>query len=580
MPVSPNIRSARGIPAVVAMTIVAPVAIYPAVAFGQAAAPSTITPRSLAPQDAPRDIQVDIPGGGALQPPKGAEQLSVEIGDVVVEGGFAEVAGATEAVAARLRHGRHTLAEIYAAASEIEAIHARAGYVLARISVPPQKLHDGGALRLVVTDGFIEAVDVSALPARVRVPVQRAMAGLARRPHLRMRDIEQALVIANDVPGLTMRSTLTRGDEPGGAKLILSGTQVPVSFQFGVNNSYDASLGTYAVSGEIVLNSLLGQGETIYGFIASHYDITRLFAERSPAAIAGGGIVLPIGDGRLTINPELTYARTRPLPVIGAPQTVGRLRRFTLRGNYTLARSRHRNVGLTLTVEQIDATNDAPDFAVRLSHDRFMAARLGISLTRTGEPGSGWGGSLRISQGLGSMGAITLDQATVAGTPFSRAGSSPSFTNIDGSANFSHPAGPLSFFLQARAQGTFGKAQFRSEQFSLEGSDALSAYTGGIATTDEGAVGRLEIAPRNSILASKVGPAIRPYLFVAGGLGRINRPTIIEPDSIRAAAMGVGASIAFLKPNLQATVEYARGFSSYAPLDKVDHIGFTATLRI
>lgn len=548
---------------------------------GQTATPDTITPRSLAPTVPQRDLRVEIPEGGALQPPKGAESLVAGIGAVELIGGFPEVADQTAIVVERLRNGRHTLAEIYAAASEIEAIHARAGFVLARVSVPPQKLNASATLRFVVTDGFIEAVDVGGVPARVREPVRRATAAIAHHRHLRMRDIEQALVIANDVPGLTLRSTLARGTEEGGARLILEGSHDPVSVQLGANNAYDSSLGTYAVSAEIALNSLLGQGETIYGYLASQYDVSRFMGELAPASIAGGGAVLRPGDGRWTINPEIAVSRTRPAPFPGAPQTVGKLRRLSLRAGYALQRARSTSGGVQLSIEQIEQTNDAPDFQVRLSHDRFVAARVGLNWSHGAEDGKvSWAGSIRVSQGLGGLGGITREQSTAAGVPLSRIGATPSFTNVAVSGSLSQAAGPIAASLQVRAQGTFGRPQLRSEQFSMEGADGLSAYVGGFTTVDEGAVGRITISPRKAFAMGKRGPFVQPYGFSAIGTGRIDQPSRLEPDGITAFAGGAGLKLTCLVPAIQANVEYARGVSSYAPLDRIDRLNLTISLRI
>lgn len=579
MPVSPDVGS-RFRRQRIAFFFAVPVAAFPIAAWGQAGNPITITPRTLAPQQPQRDVHIEIPEGGAVRPPEGSEKLSAEIGEVEVVGGFAELAPLTAAIAARLRNGRHTLAEIYAAASEIEAVHARAGFVLARVSVPPQQLGGGGTLRIVVTDGFIEEVAVAGLPLRVRAPVRRATAKLVRRGHLRMQDIEQALVIAGNVSGLTLRSALARGQEAGGARLILEGSHDPLAVQATTSNAYDPSLGRYSVSAELSLNSLLGQGETIYGFIAGHYDVTRLFSESSPARIVGLGIVLAPGDRRFSLNPEMALSRTRPTPSPGVPQTVGKLRRLSLRASYALRQTRSESTGATLAVEQIEATSDAPDFGVRLSEDRYMAARLGLSWSRVSRSGASLAGSLRISQGLGSLGAISEAQSTASAIPYSRQGSSPDFTNVDVSASAVRPMGPFSIGIQARTQATFGKPQFRSEQFSMEGDDALSAYVGGVATVDEGAVARVELGPRVPISASKAGPLIRPYVFAAGGTGRIDRPTMLEPDSIRAAAAGAGISLTFLGPQLRANLEYARGMSDYAPLDRADRVSFSVSLRV
>jgi len=236
-------------------------------AHGQVS-PVTVTPSTLAPAARDNGMRVDIPETGALRAPAGAENLRVTLGDVRLEGGFAEVATQSEAVLQTLRGKQVTLAQIYAAASEIEAIHARAGYVLVRVSVPPQDLANGATLRITITDGFIEGVDVSGLPRRVRGPVRARTTPLIGQRHVTLRQIEQALLIAGDTPGLTLRSTLMRGNQPGGTRIVLEGSQQLLQGSLGADNGLDPSLGGSEVSLQLALNSALGLGEQIYGFVA------------------------------------------------------------------------------------------------------------------------------------------------------------------------------------------------------------------------------------------------------------------------------------------------------------------------
>ena len=305
-------------------------------AIAQVAAPITVTPPTLVPQKQDNGFRVEIPETGALTAPRGAEGLTATLGSVSVEGGFPELAAQTAQIVQGLEGRQVTLAEIYAAASAIEAAHARAGFVLARVSVPAQDLRNGGPLRIVVTDGFIETIDVSHLPGHVRHAVWARVAALQGQRHLRFHDIEQALLIANDTPGLTLRSTLLRGGQPGGTVLLLEGNAQLVSGSIGAENQYDPSLSTWGINAQLSLNSLLGLGEQFDGFVASGYDLSKAFSNSSPVSVGGGGVTLPIGDGRLSLNPEVTYARTSPSAPAGSPQTVGLLRRLTLRANYTL----------------------------------------------------------------------------------------------------------------------------------------------------------------------------------------------------------------------------------------------------
>lgn len=552
----------------------------PASAFAQVAAPSTVTPQSLRPEKTDNGFRVDIPEAGGLKAPAGSENLKVRLGTVVLEGGFPEVAAETDAALNQLRGQTVTLARIYEIASQIEAAHARAGFVLARVVIPPQDLQDDGTLRIVVVDGFVEQVDVSGVPVRVRAVVARRVAGLQGRRHLRLSEIERALLIANEVPGLTLRSTLLRGGQPGGTRLALEGRHKLVSGSIGGDNYLASSLGTWSVNAQFSLNSPFGLGEQVYGFVSSGYDVSKLFGSDVRERVLGGGIVLPVGDGRLTFNPEATFTRTQPTPAPGAPATAGDLRRLAFRAGFTLEKTRSRSLQLSGSVEQIEESNKAPLFALTLSRDRYMVARLGIGFDRFDIDRGSYGVAAQISQGLGDIGARTLADTVSSGVGFSRLGSNNNFTKLTAQGHAVLPLAPgWDVAALAKAQTSFGAAVFRAEQFQLEGADGVSAYVGGGTAVDQGGALRVELRHRLISGAGELGLAVSPYLFAAGGAGSIARPTILEATNLRVGALGVGARAGLDRVGLYFNVEYAYGFSNFLPLDKSDRVNVTATLR-
>ncbi len=548
--------------------------------MAQTVSPSTVTPETLRPEQDDKGFRVDIPEAGGLTAPAGAENLSVTLAGAAVDGGFAEVAGQTEAALGKLRGQKVSLAQIYAAASEIEAAHARAGFVLARVSVPPQELRDGGAVRIVVTDGFIEAVDTSGVPERVRGAVAARAKPLEGQRHLRLADIEQPLLIANDVPGLTLKSTLMRGAQAGGAKLVLEGQHKRVSGSIGGDNQLAPSLGRWSVNAQISLNSVFGGGEQIYGFVSSGYDVSKIFGNEVRARVLGAGAVIPLGNGRLTLNPEVTFSKTQPTPVLGAPPTTGTLRRLALRAGYTITKTRAHSLTLSGGIEQLDESNKVPLFGVVISHDRYMAARLGLSYDSFAANGASMSFAGQISQGLGKSGGISVADTVRTGIGYSRQGAGNGFTKFTGQARGVWPlGGKADFSLSAKGQTGFGKAMLRSEQFSLEGGDGVSAYVGGITAVDDGLVARAELSAR---LASGQGDALfnlSPYAFVAGGTGSIKRPTVLEPNGIKAAAFGAGLRANQPHWRLYFSIEYAHGISNFAPLDKADRVNASVTFR-
>ena len=117
-----------------------------------------------------------------------------------------------------------SVAEIFAAANAIEQAYAAHGYVLVRVAVPPQQLKNGGTLRLVVIDGFVEGVDVKGVPEKQRALVQARLASLIGKRHVTLGEIERRLILASDIPGLVLSSTIARGTAPGGTLLVLEAT--------------------------------------------------------------------------------------------------------------------------------------------------------------------------------------------------------------------------------------------------------------------------------------------------------------------------------------------------------------------
>lgn len=545
-----------------------------AMAQNQAVSPVTVAPQSLVPDRPESTVQISIPEAGRITPPAGAEKLSVTLAAVNAEGSFAEVAATVQPILESIQGRQVSLSEIYAAASAIEAAHARAGYVLARVSVPPQKLVNGGTLNIVVTDGFIEAIDASQLSGRVRNVVRSRTRALVGRTHVRLQDIEQALLIAGDAPGLELRSTLTRGEKAGGTRLVLEGRQKLVSARLSIENSLAPSLGRWATTAQVALNSPFGLGEQIYGFVSGDYRFRNWLEDNPRDRVLGGGVLLPLGDGRLSLNGEATFARTSPDPVAGMPRSSGSFRRLSARANMILTQNRQRQSALTFAVEQIEESNRLPSFGVRLHQDRYMAARFGAAWSDSSSSSARYGFTAQISRGLGGLGSISVAEAAARGVPFSRMKATTQFTKLVLSGQIAVALDvDTAFSLRARAQTSFAKPLFRAEQFATEGPDGLSAYVGGRTAVDEGGVIRAELTRRFKLELTGKGSSadISPYAFVSGGAGRINAPTALERRNVSAANLGAGLRTE-LGRGLRLSAEYARGLSSYRPLDDANRV--------
>lgn len=513
-------------------------------------APSQVTPREIAPPpptqpQAPLIIP-DAPAPQNHAADRGAD-LPVDPGRLDLEGAFPEMAAANGDFACQIASRPMTVGGLFAAARQLEQAYARHGYILARVTIPPQQLAPGRPLRVVITDGFIDAVDASALsPANRRLVMARLRALVGRR-HITQREIERALLLAADLPGAHLRSALTRGEQTGGARLIVEGWFDRFNGALGIDNTLPASLGNWAVNASLSANDLLGLGEQLYGFAGAQPALGRYGFPHSPFGVLGGGLTVPLGHGGVTLNGEAVVSRTQPTPQPGVPVTVGNFTRLQLRLAVPVVRTRRETLRLTGTFAAIRQSLRAPDFDLALNRDSYRALRIG------GEwqyqlPGVQTGLEITLSHGLdGREGTQSL--------PLSRQGADSHFTTLAATARLGLGAVQgLHFSLVGRGQDAFGQPQMLSEQFTLDGPEAASTLPSGSGSVDQGLTLRAEAG--HMLPPILRGAVIEHYLFAAQGWGWLNAASAVESRFTTLHALGMGARFVLTgKPGASLNVE-------------------------
>jgi hemolysin activation/secretion protein len=362
------------------------------------------------------------------------------------------------------------------------------------------------------------------------------MASLVGQRHIKLDEIERRLLTAGDVPGLRLKSTLARGKTLGGALLVLDGTHRLVSAGASIDNHLPSSLGTWSYGANIALNSAFGFGEQFYASAQSGGDPNRL---TSPLRVLGFGAVLPLGLDGWTLNPEYTSSRSQPELVDGGLASVGQFQRFALRTSYPLIRTRTNTLSLTGAFEYINQNVALPLFETDLNRDRYGVLRAGAAY----ETGLPWPGAALQSSATFSHGTGGRDRADAeaSGIPLSRQGAGPLFTkaNVDAHLTQALPA-EFRFDLIGRAQASFGKPLLVSEQFSLDGPQAVSAYPSGTLNVDQGGTLRGELSRPFALPGAGATLILTPYGFGVFGTGRLVEPTVVELGVVHGGAVGVG----------------------------------------
>nr|WP_249123442.1 MULTISPECIES: ShlB/FhaC/HecB family hemolysin secretion/activation protein [unclassified Bradyrhizobium] len=531
---------------------------------------SQITPPSFRPEIA-RPGGFVLPGAPGLATPAGAEKLFVRLSGVRVVGGLPQLAAATAALEARLTARPVSGAEIFAAARDLEAAYAAAGYVLARVVLPPQQLVNGARLRLVVVDGFIERIETKGVPEPVRRRIDALVGPLTGRRGLTLAEIERRVLLAGDTPGAILRSTLQPGAAEGSTVLVIEARYQAVSETLTFDNTLSKALGRTTLGVGLDLNSVAGLGELTYLRAGGHPDggdnglFDRYPRNRSLAA----GVVVPLWVEGLTFNAEFTDARTTPQAVAGV-QTTDTFDRLSLRLRYAWLRGRSANFNSELA---FDAQNETQSLfvggvPVPLSDDRLRIVRF----ANDGDVLTPWGatisGRATFSFGIDGLGARSAADATPL-LPLSRQGADASFQKFDVALNYSQTLiEHLAISVSARAQTSFDKPLLRSEQIGIANTGGLSAFDAGSVVGDQGYVVRGELVSPWSLPLpiAALGVVLAPYVFGAYGEVSLQNPTVLEVSTTRATSYGGGLRIGGAAPgtlsNGSLSLEYGRASRS------------------
>jgi hemolysin activation/secretion protein len=543
----------------------------PAMAQAPAPAPSLVEPPTIvAPTPSTRITLPSVPAGAAT--PEQAKKLFFKLTGIDVQGEFPELEAARKELEAAVIGKRISVADLFEFANKLQQAYVNAGYPLARVVTLPQELDKEARVKLRVIDGFIERMDLEALPQQVRNRVYIVLSPLIGKTHLMQKELERQLLIAGETPGLILNATFGAGKEIGGSLLVLTGRYRPVSASLYVDNALPTSFATWQAVSSASFNSLLGLGEQI-SISAAGYPNEDYFTPYPTRRYLGATFVVPLGidgwklelgglDGRTTPHVDPTVA------------TQGQLDQGHAKLSYEVVKLRDTELNFSgrfdATDERISSLLFTP--AVPLSQDRLRVVRWGIDgIIRLREVGTTFDYALNVSRGLNDFGARAADEANAL-LPLSRLGADDVFSKVDGHLNINQNL-PEQLFVAVllAGQSSGGRPLLTSEQFDITGASALSGYTSGALPGDTAWVSRAEFGRSFLIPIETGGVTIAPYAFAATGERILEEPTVLEVGDVHASDFGVGTRFTLTPwnntmPDSYSFVEWSHRSTSYVPL--------------
>ncbi len=442
------------------------------------AEPGREAPRPVLPRPVPVGPAVAAPGGSAAQAPAGADKLSFTLAEMAIEGVTAYPAESLRPLYADLIGTTITVADAFKVADAIERRYRGDGFVTSRVIVPEQAI-EGGRFRIVVVEGFIADVVVDGDIGPARAAVEKLMAPLRGVKPVNVVAVERQLLLANDVPGLTVRASLEPSPtQAGGSVIVVRSERKPMDLALSYGNRGTRYLESREMSASVAYNAVGERADriSVATKAAVPADRSTFIAGTYDALLTAGGTTLGLMSSYSTSHPGLELEPLNVRSRVAATQATV---------TYPWIRSREQNLRALGQLEVRDVDTDISGEA--FTRDRLRIARVGLSYDRT----DSWGGitaaRATLHQGLHALGA-SANGAALLSRPEGRSDFSKITTELTRLQQLTERTN-----LMATLSGQWSPhALLASEEMALGGASFGRAYDEGEISAAQGVAASVE----------------------------------------------------------------------------------------
>ncbi len=395
-----------------------------------------------------------------------------------------------------------SLSDLLGVAEAIEAYYKDKGFALAHAFVPHQTVRDG-VVHVTVAEGSIRDIVIEGVEGQAKEHLATMFEPLRHERPLRTGTLERVLLLANDLPGLTVSGLLRPADDnSGAADLVVTATRKSVAGWAGVDNATSRYLGPWGVNGDVVLNSLFGQSEQI---------ILGVSASPQPEKVQGlhGRYIQPVGTDGLFLTTVAQYERDAEGYSLKSDNVLTHTVSAGERAAYPLVRSRAQNLILDGGLTWKSTTEDmlgAPYYT-----DHWRVGDVKLSWTQSGWLGTATAMSLDLAQGVPFLGGNARGDSGL-----SRATANPGFTKLAGDISAKKILAPgWQVYFAASGQYAFSTL-LEGEEFTLGGAQFGRGYDPSTEVGDLGVGGTLELQYETRD-ALPIDARLAPFWFIDGG---------------------------------------------------------------
>lgn len=446
------------------------------------------------------------------------------------------------------------MGDIAALIQRIQAKYRSDGYFLTVVRGTIEPMSSAADLHIRVVEGFISSVKLDGDIGPAGVQVYRFLDTLTNVHPANIKDVERAMLLAQDVPGVSVRAVLRPGTgEPGAVDLIAQVGRVPFNgfFQYDNRGSPFAGPSELLVGGYANSFTSIGERSQIIVYDTPFND-EQVFGQ---AALEGF-----VGASGLKLRGYVGYGPSNPGGPLAQNGFTGRLLLAGISASYPLFRTRPMSLYLSAA---FDVSQSRIDFGTAASQQEsdLRIVRLGENLTFQDDTlGLGVTGANLIAatfhQGIEGLGS-SRNSDTVTSP---RQGNLVDFRKVSGELTRVQDLFQLSdyqFVLKLSVGGQYtGDVLPPSEKYFVGGTRFGRGFFSGEVTGDRALGSTVELQVNTSITSPwRIG--LQPYWFYDNGLTWDLDPA---QASHRIESSGIGVRIA-ATPQVSGEVELAHRFT-------------------
>jgi hemolysin activation/secretion protein len=370
-------------------------------------------------------------------------------------------------------------ADLQSATATVAEVYRSQGW-LARPQLPAQDLVDG-VVHISVVEARLGEVRVDDMGVALRFDKGRLLATLQARQQpdqpLNLHDVERAVHLLNNTPGLRVEASLTPGQAAGQTDVLLRAQdQALISGQTGVDNQGARSTGATRVLASVAVRDATGSGDEwlLNGQSTGVGNVS-----------VGFNTSLPLGYDGWRLAAHLTTLQYRLRGEFAASQAQGSARTAGVQLRYAWGRSAALSVGF----EKRRFVNDANE--EQLSNKRLQ----GLTATLSGDGASWWPQDRGLTQWSvsGLAGEVDLSaNAAHADADASGPRSAGRYTRVSFALSRLQPLTSAAQVLVTFSGQHASKNLDSADKFSLGGANGVRAYPGLEGTGDSGWLGSVE----------------------------------------------------------------------------------------